>query len=154
MVDDLTAPPPRDTKHHLEIRVIDRKDEGGVTEAEAADHNGTVADAFVLLRVTISADDLAIGYSAIEGWSNSPMTFESQINLWLAYAGYLARTQTTNPTDERQRKFVEHVLGLMGLTTQLGPLAGRSDVTPIAPRLGLPGASADAATPAPDASSD
>lgn len=108
----------------LEIRVFDRREEGGVSEETAADSNGVTADAFLLMRVLAGSESVALSYSAIEGWTAQEMSFEGLYSLWLALAGWIAKRPTDREDHEHMRKFAERVLNLMRLNTELGRLQG------------------------------
>jgi hypothetical protein len=106
----------------LEIRVFDRREEGGVSEENAAESNGVTADAFLLMRVLAGNESVSLSYSAIEGWTAQEMSFEGLYSLWLALAGWIAKRPTDRPDHDGMRKFAEHVLNLMRLNVELGRL--------------------------------
>ena len=106
-----------DKKRPLEIRVLDRRDEGGISQNDASENKCVTADAFVLLRLMVDESNMDLGFSAIEGWGMQEMSFEGMFSMWLAFAGHLARKEATNPTQEAQRAFVERLLQML----QLGP---------------------------------
>jgi hypothetical protein len=111
-----------DKKRPLEIRVIDRRDEGGRSQREASEQSAAMADAFLLVRVLVEQDKVALAYSALEGWTAEEMSFEALFNLWLALAGRLARFKTEREDHEKLRLFAERVLNLMRLNTALNRL--------------------------------
>lgn len=109
-------------KRPLEIRVFDRRDEGGVSEETASDSNGLTADAFVLMRVLVDDGKLAMSFSSVEGWSTGEMSYESLFNLWLGMTSHLAKKKTDAPDQETLRAFAERVLNLMRLNVELARL--------------------------------
>jgi hypothetical protein len=106
-----------DRKRPIEIRVLDRRDEGGISQNDASENKCVTADAFVLLRLLVDPSNINLGFSAIEGWDMQEMAFEGMFSMWLAFAGHLARKEVTDPTQEAQRAFVERLLNML----QLGP---------------------------------
>jgi len=106
-------------KRPLEIRVFDRRDDGGVSEEEATDNNGLTADAFVLMRVLVDEGHLAMSFSSVEGWTTGEMSFESLFNLWLGMTSHLAKKKTDVPDQEALRLFAERVLNLMRMNVDL-----------------------------------
>jgi hypothetical protein len=109
-------------KRPLEIRVFDRRDEGGISEEDATDNNGLSADAFVLMRVLVDDGKLAMSFSSIEGWTAGEMSFESLFNLWLGMTSHLAKKKTDAPDQEALRLFAERVLNLMRMNVDLSRL--------------------------------
>lgn len=106
-------------KRPLEIRVLDRRDEGGISEEEATDNNGLTADAFVLMRVLVDEGKLSMSFSSVEGWAAGEMSFESLFNLWLGMTSHLAKRKTDATDQEALRLFAERVLNLMRMNVDL-----------------------------------
>jgi hypothetical protein len=106
-------------KRPLEIRVLDRRDEGGISEEEATDNNGLTADAFVLMRVLVDEGKLSMSFSSVEGWAAGEMSFESLFNLWLGMTSHLAKRKTDATDQESLRLFAERVLNLMRMNVDL-----------------------------------
>lgn len=112
----------RDRHRPLEIRVIDHRDGGGVSENDAASNNGITADAMLLMRVLVEEGSIAMSFSAIEGWTAQEMSYDALFNLWIGLTSELARYKTRSPDQEKLRVFVERVLNLMRLNTSLETL--------------------------------
>lgn len=106
-------------KRPLEIRVLDRREEGGISEEEATDNNGLTADAFVLMRVLVDEGQLSMSFSSVEGWAAGEMSFESLFNLWLGMTSHLAKRKTDATDQEALRLFAERVLNLMRMNVDL-----------------------------------
>ena len=106
-------------KRPLEIRVLDRREEGGISEEEATDNNGLTADAFVLMRVLVDEGTLSMSFSSVEGWAAGEMSFESLFNLWLGMTSHLAKRKTDATDQEALRLFAERVLNLMRMNVDL-----------------------------------
>lgn len=106
-------------KRPLEIRVLDRREEGGISEEEATDNNGLTADAFVLMRVLVDEGKLSMSFSSVEGWAAGEMSFESLFNLWLGMTSHLAKRKTDATDQEALRLFAERVLNLMRMNVDL-----------------------------------
>lgn len=103
----------------LEIRLVDHRAEGGMSEAKAAEGGGVMADAFLLMRVLVEEDKIALSFSAIEGWSAGEMSLDALFNLWIALASKIAQREGQTPDHEKLRAFAERVLAMMSLTTGL-----------------------------------
>lgn len=112
-------------KRPLEIRVLDRRDEGGISEEAAQDQNGVTADAFLMMRVLVDEDKMALSFAAIEGWAGGEMSFEALFNLWISLAGHIARRpeEGLTPDQNQLRVFAERVLNLMRLNVEMAKLA-------------------------------
>jgi hypothetical protein len=108
----------------IEIRVIDRREEGGVSEEDAAASNGVSADALVLMRLLLDSDQVSMSFSAIEGSTGNELSFEPLFNFWLGLTSHLARRETTEEGQEHLRKFLERVLNLMRMSVELSRLPG------------------------------
>lgn len=108
----------------LEIRVLDRREEGGRSEDAAAEQNGVMADAFLLMRVLVEDDRVALSFTALEGWTAEEMSFDALFNLWLAMASKIAQRETSQPDHEKMRQFAERILNLMHLSLKLDNLPG------------------------------
>ena len=106
-------------KRPLEIRVIDRRDEGGVSEEKAIESNGITADVLLVMRVLVDEGMVSMSYSAIEGWKGGEVGFEALFNLWLGFTSHLARHQTEDANQEALRAFAERVLNLMRMSVDL-----------------------------------
>lgn len=109
----------RDRHRPLEIRVLDHRDGGGVSENAASANNGVTADALLLMRVLIDEGSLAVSFSAIEGWTAKEMSYDALFNLWIGLTSELAKYKTSSPDQEKLRLFVERVLNLMRLNVSL-----------------------------------
>lgn len=117
----------------LEIRVIDRREDGGVSEETAHEGNGVTADALVLMRLLLDAEQVSMSFSAIEGSTGQELTFEPLFNFWVGLSSHLAQYQTKDEGQEHIRKFVERVLNLMRLSVDLTRLqADQAAVEPSA----------------------
>jgi hypothetical protein len=108
----------QDKRRPLEIRVLDRRDDGGVSENDAVAYNGLSADAFVLIRLLIDEPAIAVSFSSVEGWTGGPLSFEALFNVWLGLTSHLAKTKA-DPSQEALRLFAERVLNLMRLNVEL-----------------------------------
>ena len=112
-------------KRPLEIRVLDRREEGGISEEAAQDQNGVTADAFLMMRVLVDGDRMAMSFAALEGWTGGEMSFEALFNLWISLAGHIARKpeDSLTPDQNQLRMFAERVLNLMRLNVEMNQLA-------------------------------
>lgn len=108
----------------IEIRVIDRREEGGVSEDDATASNGVSADALVLMRLLLDSDQVSMSFSAIEGSTGNELAFEPLFNFWLGLTSHLARRETSDDGQEHLRKFLERVLNLMRMSVELSRLPG------------------------------
>ena len=112
-----------DKPRPLGIRIFDHREEGGISEKKALEHNGVTADAFLLMRVLVEEDKVALAYTALEGWTAGEMSFDALFNLWLALASRIAHQNTEGqPDHERKRQFAQRMLQLLRLSVQLGRL--------------------------------
>jgi hypothetical protein len=76
----------------IEIRVIDRREEGGASEDDATASNGVSADALVLMRLLLdSSDQVSMSFSAIEGSTGNELAFEPLFNFWLGLTSHSPR---------------------------------------------------------------
>ena len=116
----------RTKKRPLEIRVLDRREEGGVSEDAAMDQNGVAADAFLLMRVLVDEDRMALSFAALEGWTAGEMSFDALFSLWLSLAGYVSRrpVEGLTPEQAKMRDFAERTLNLLRLNTALEGFGG------------------------------
>lgn len=106
-------------KRPLEIRVIDRREDGGVSEETALEFNGITADVLLVMRALVDEGVVSLSYSAIEGWTGSEVSFEALFNMWLGFTSHLARHKTDDASQEHLRAFAERVLNLMRLSVDL-----------------------------------
>lgn len=106
-------------KRPLEIRVLDRREDGGVSEEMAAQSNGITADVLLVMRALVDEGMVSMSYSAIEGWTGGEVGFEALFNLWLGFTSHLARHKTEDASQEALRVFAERVLNLMRLSVDL-----------------------------------
>lgn len=119
-------------KRPIEIRVIDRREDGGVSEETALQSNGITADVLLVMRTLIDDGAVSVSYSAIEGWTGGEVSFEALFGLWLAFTGHLAHYKTQDATQEAMRAFAERVLNLMRLSVDLSRLQADQVAEPAA----------------------
>lgn len=111
-------------KRPLEIRVIDRREDGGVSEEKALESNGITADVLLVMRALVDEGMVSMSYSAIEGWTGGEVGFEALFNMWLGFTSHLASHKTEDASQEALRTFAERVLNLMRLSVDLTRLKG------------------------------
>jgi hypothetical protein len=100
-------------KRPLEIRVIDRREDGGVSEEAARESNGSSADMLLMFRVLSDDGTAALAYSAIDGATGATVSFEMLFNLWLAFTNYLSQVEVQDPAHEVMQKFAARLISMM-----------------------------------------
>lgn len=121
-------------KRPLEIRVLDRSDEGGASEDAALLRDSVTADAFLIIRALIDDGKITLVHGSVEGTEKNMVSLSLLYTMWISMGGYIAReAQETDEESMKIRNFVKKVLALLELNPEMEKLLSPSDASEATP---------------------